>query len=77
MENIHIQCNSETKEKLMALLTSYTSDELQIIHEVPPITENTLKPNEELNTMEIGTDEYISNAELRILLEKTILKNPI
>ena len=58
METIRIQFQSEIKEKIMKLLNSFSSHELQIIQEDLFYEENKNKLEAELDRIEKGNVEY-------------------
>lgn len=74
MEAIRLEFKSEIKEKILELLSSFSSDELKIVQEDPDFDENKKKLNERAEKITKGTAEYSTFEELDILLEKTISK---
>lgn len=74
MEAIRLEFKSEIKEKILELLSSFSSDELKIVQEDPDFDENKKKLNERAEKITKGIAEYSTFEELDILLEKTISK---
>ena len=72
METIRIQFEAKIKERILELLKSFSSDELQIIQEDPFFEENKAKLTAELDKIENGSMEYKSFDELNLVLEKKI-----
>ena len=72
METIRIQFEAKIKERILELLKSFSSDELQIIQEDPFFEENKAKLTAELDRIENGSMEYKSFDELNLVLEKKI-----
>lgn len=72
METIRIQFEAKIKERILELLKSFSSDELQIIQEDPFFEENKAKLTAELNRVENGSMKYKSFDELNLVLEKRI-----
>lgn len=72
METIRIQFETKIKERILELLKSFSSDELQIIQEDPFFEENKAKLTAELDRIEKGSMEYKSFDELNLVIEKRI-----
>ncbi|WP_309613076.1 hypothetical protein [Flavobacterium sp.] len=72
METIRIQFEPKIKERILELLKSFSSDELQIIQEDPYFAHNKETLTKELNKIENGTATYSSFEELNLVLEKRI-----
>ena len=72
METIRIQFEAKIKERILELLKSFSSDELQIIQEDPFFEENKAKLTAELDRIENGSMEYKTFDELNLVLEKRI-----
>lgn len=74
MEAIRLEFKSEIKEKILELLSSFSSDELKIVQEDPDFEKNKKKLNKRAEKITKGIAEYSTFEELDILLEKTISK---
>ncbi len=74
MEAIKLEFQPEIKEKILKLLSSFSSDELKIIQEDSDsdFDKNKKKLNERAEKIIRGTAQYSTFEELDILLEKTI-----
>ncbi|WP_445452741.1 hypothetical protein [Flavobacterium sp. 25HG05S-40] len=72
METIRLQFEPKIKAKILELLKSFSSDELQIIQEDPSFAQNKEKLTEELRKIENGTATYATFEELNLVLEKRI-----
>ena len=72
METIRLQFEPKIKAKILELLKSFSSDELQIIQEDPSFAQNKEKLTEELHKIENGTATYSTFEELNLVLEKRI-----
>ena len=72
METIRIQFEAKIKERILELLKSFSSDELQIIQEDPFFEENKAKLTAELDRIEKGSMDYKTFDELNLVLEKKI-----
>ena len=74
MEAIRLEFQPEIKEKILELLSSFSSDQLKIVQEEPDFEENKRKLNERAEKITNGTAQYSTFEELDILLEDTISK---
>ncbi|PXY43690.1 hypothetical protein [Flavobacterium hydrophilum] len=78
MEAIRLEFKSEIKEKILELLSSFSSDELKIVEEdtfyESDFKENKRKLHERAEKITKGTAQYSTFEELDVLLEKTISK---
>jgi len=72
MEAIRLEFQPKIKEKILKLLSSFSSDELKIIQEDSDFDKNKKKLNERAEKIIRGTAQYSTFEELDILLEKTI-----
>ncbi|MDX6181645.1 hypothetical protein SGQ44_06105 [Flavobacterium sp. Fl-77] len=74
MEAIRLEFKSEIKEKILELLSSFSSDQLKIVEEYSDFEENKKKLEERALKITNGTAQYSTFEELDILLEDTISK---
>lgn len=74
MEAIRLEFQPEIKDKILELLSSFSSDQLKIVQEDPDFEENKRKLNERAEKITNGTAQYSTFEELDILLEDTISK---
>ncbi|MEP7094371.1 MAG: hypothetical protein ABI793_09965 [Flavobacterium sp.] len=74
MEAIRLEFQPEIKEKILELLSSFSSDELKIVQEEPDFEKNKKMLNERAEKITNGTAQYSTFEELDILLEDTISK---
>jgi len=74
MEAIRLEFQPEIKEKILELLSSFSSDQLKIVQEEPDFEKNKKKLNERAEKITNGTAQYSTFEELDILLEDTISK---
>ena len=72
METIRIEFNSNIKDKILELLSSFSSDELRIVNEDLNFNENKRKLDLSLAKIKNGTAESCSLDELDEFLEKSI-----
>lgn len=76
MEAIRLEFQPEIKEKILKLLSSFSSDELKIVEESnfidPDFEANKKKLQERADKITNGTAKYSTFEELDILLEDTI-----
>lgn len=72
METIRLQFEPKIKAKILELLKSFSSDELQIIQEDPSFAQNKETLTKELSKIENGTATYSTFEELNLVLEKRI-----
>ncbi|RVT76596.1 hypothetical protein EOD40_08825 [Flavobacterium sufflavum] len=72
MEAIRLEFKSEIKEKILELLSSFSSDDLKIVQEDPDFDANKKKLDATLAKIKNGTAESCSLEELDAYLEKTI-----
>lgn len=74
MEAIRLEFKSEIKEKILELLSSFSSDELKITLVDSDFEENKRILRERAEKIANGTAKYSTFEELDILLENTISK---
>ncbi|MDQ8013481.1 MAG: hypothetical protein REI96_13610 [Flavobacterium nitrogenifigens] len=78
MEAIRLEFQPEIREKILKLLSSFSSDELKIVQEDsfsdPEFEKNKKILQERAEKIENQTAQYITFEELDILLEETIKK---
>ena len=74
METIRLEFQPKIKAKILELLSSFSSDELKIVHEDSSFEENKRKLQARAEKISSGTAQYSSFEELDILLEETISK---
>ncbi|TDW52307.1 hypothetical protein EV144_101996 [Flavobacterium sp. 270] len=78
MEAIRLEFQPEIKEKILKLLSSFSSDELKIVEEDsfsdPDFEQDKKKLKERAAKIENGTVQYSTFEELDVLLEDTISK---
>lgn len=78
MEAIRLEFQPEIKEKILKLLSRFSSDELKIVEEDefydPDFEENKKKLKERAEKIANGTAQYSTFEELDLLLEDTISK---
>jgi hypothetical protein len=72
MEAIRLEFKSEIKEKILELLSSFSSDDLKIVQEDPDFDANKKKLDAALSKIKNGTAKSCSLEELDAYLEKTI-----
>lgn len=74
METIRLEFKSEIKEKILELLSSFSSDELKIVQEKNSFEEDRKMLQPRIDKINNGTAVYATFEELDILLEETISK---
>ncbi|KQB37394.1 hypothetical protein [Flavobacterium aquidurense] len=74
MEAIRLEFQPEIKEKVLQLLSTFSSDELRIIEEDSDFEEDKKRLKERADQITNGTAQYSTFEELNILLENTISK---
>ncbi|WP_396171892.1 hypothetical protein [Flavobacterium sp.] len=74
METIRIQFQANLKAKILALLSSFPENEVQIIQEDPFFEKNKNILHTELENIESGKSKCISIEELDLVMEKIISK---
>ncbi|WP_026713904.1 hypothetical protein [Flavobacterium daejeonense] len=72
MEAIRLEFKSEIKEKILKLLSVFSSEELKIVQEDPDFDANKKKLDAALEKIKNGTAESCTLEELDAYLEKTI-----
>ena len=71
MEAIKLEFKSEIKEKILELLSSFSSDELKIVQEDPDFDENKKKIDAALAKLKSGTEKMYSIDEVDAILDET------
>lgn len=78
METIRLEFQPEIKEKILKLLSSFSSDELKIVEEDifsdPNFEENKKKLDAAYSKIKNGTAKFYSLEEVNAILEETISK---
>jgi hypothetical protein len=74
METIRLEFQPNIKAKILELLSSFSSEELQIISERSTFEEEKRMLQSRIDKINNGTAEYSTFEELDILLEETISK---
>ena len=74
METIRLEFQPNLRAKIMEVLSSFSSDELQIIPERSTFEEEKRILQSRIDKINNGTAEYSTFEELDILLEETISK---
>ncbi len=74
MEAIRLEFQPEIKEKILKVLSSFSSDELKIIPEDPDFDDNKKKVHEAYTKLKSGTSKLYTVEEVDEILEKTISK---
>lgn len=74
MEAIRLEFQPEIKEKILKLLSSFSSDELKITPEDPDFDENKEKVHIAYAKLKNGTTKIYTVEEVDEILEKTISK---
>lgn len=78
MEAIRLEFKSEIKEKILEVLSSFSSDELKIVEEItffdPDFEENKKKLNTTYAKIKNGTAKFYTLEEVDAMLEETISK---
>ncbi|MGQ7944776.1 hypothetical protein [Flavobacterium sp. WC2509] len=72
METIRLEFQPNIKEKILELLSSFSSDELKIVQEDETFTEIKRELDASLEKIHNGTAKLYSFEELDEILEKTI-----
>ncbi len=70
MEVIRIEFKSEIKERLLEMLSCFSSDELKIIFEDSDFDENKRKVHEAYSKLKNGTTKLYSIDEVELILDK-------
>ena len=71
MEVIKLEFKSEIKEKILELLSSFSSDELKIVQEDPDFDANKKKLDAALAKLKSGTEKMYSIDEVDAILDET------
>ncbi|MFB9079885.1 hypothetical protein ACFFLS_08340 [Flavobacterium procerum] len=78
MEAIRLEFQPEIKEKILKLLSSFSSDELKIVEEEgfsdPNFEQNKRKLEATIKRMKSGSAKLYTLEEVDVILEKTISK---
>ena len=74
METIRIQFQPKLKEKILAVLNSFSKEEVQIIYEDSLFEENQKRAQESYDKLSNGKSKLYDIDELDAMLEKTISK---
>ena len=74
METIRLEFNSNIKDKILELLSSFSSDELKIVTERATFEEEKRMLQSRIDKIDNGTAVYSTFEELDVLLEETISK---
>lgn len=74
METIRIQFQPKLKEKILAVLNSFSKEEVQIIFEDSLFEENQKRAQESHDKLSSGKSKLYDIDELDAMLEKTISK---
>jgi len=74
METIRLEFQPKIKAKILELLSSFSSDELKIVQEMPTFEEEKGMLQSRIDKISDGTAVYSTFEELDVLLEKTIAK---
>lgn len=74
MEAIRLEFQPEIKEKVLKLLSEFSSNELRIIEENSDFDENKKKVHAAYSKLKNGTARLYSEEEVDEFLEKTISK---
>lgn len=74
METIRLEFNSNIKDKILELLSSFSSDELKIVQEDADFEENKRKLNIAYSKIKNGTAKFYTVEEVDAILEETISK---
>ena len=75
METIRLEFQPKIKAKILELLSSFSSDELKIVHEDTDFDENKKKLDLSLAKIKNGTAKFYTIEEADAILEETISKN--
>ena len=71
METIRIEFNSNIKDKILELLSSFSSDELRIVQEDSNFEENKRKLEKAYAKLKSGNEKMYSIDEVDAFLDKT------
>lgn len=71
MEAIRLEFKSEIKEKILELLSSFSSDELKIVQEDPDFDANKKKLDAAYAKLKSGTEKMYSIDEVDAILDET------
>jgi len=71
METIRLKFNSNIKDKILELLSSFSSDELEIVQEDTDFDENKSKLNIAYAKLKSGNEKMYSIDEADAMLDKT------
>jgi len=71
METFRLEFNPNIKDKILELLSSFSSDELKIIQEDADFEENKRKLNIAYAKLKSGNEKMYSIDEVDIILDKT------
>lgn len=74
MEAIRLEFKSEIKEKILELLSSFSSEDLKIVHEDPDFDKNKRRLDSALIKIKNGTAKFYTLEEADAMLERTIAK---
>lgn len=74
MEAIRLEFQPEIKEKILELLSSFSSDQLKIVHEDADFEGNKTKLNLAYTKLKSGNEKMYSIDEADAILDKTFLK---
>jgi hypothetical protein len=74
METLRLEFQPSIKEKILELLSSFSSDELKIVQERASFEDEKRMLQARMDKINNGTAVYSSFEELDILLEETISK---
>lgn len=74
MEAIRLEFQPEIKEKILELLSSFSSDQLKIVQEEPDFEENKRKLDFAYAKLKSGNEKMYSIEEVDAILDKTFLK---
>jgi hypothetical protein len=74
METLRLEFQPNIKAKILELLSSFSSDELKIVHERSSFEDEKRMLQARMDKINNGTAVYSSFEELDILLEETISK---
>lgn len=71
MEAIRLEFKSEIKEKILELLSSFSSDELKIVQDDPDFDANKKKLDAAYAKLKSGTEKMYSIDEVDAILDET------
>lgn len=74
METIRLEFQPEIKEKILELLSSFSSDQLKIVQEEPDFYENKRKLDFAYAKLKSGNEKMYSIEEVDAILEEAISK---